>query len=75
MPFLCISLVPLSHAWPNIINNINSNLHISLYILPDVDDCDPTPCENGATCVDDHDGYTCQCTEQWFGDNCTGILT
>ena len=40
-----------------------------------MDDCDPTPCENGATCVDDHDGYTCQCTEQWFDENCTGIQT
>ena len=43
-------------------------------MLPDVDDCDTSPCENGATCVDEHDGFTCQCTEQWLGDNCAGTL-
>ena len=43
-------------------------------MLPDVDDCSTSPCENGATCVDEHGGYTCQCTDQWLGDNCTGML-
>ena len=42
-------------------------------MLPDVDDCSTSPCENGAICVDEHSGYTCQCTEQWLGDNCTGM--
>ena len=42
-------------------------------MLSDVDDCDTSPCENGAICMDEHDGYTCQCTEQWLGDNCTVI--
>ena len=45
-----------------------------VYMLPDVDDCDASPCQNGATCVDEHGGYTCQCTEQWLEENCTGIL-
>ena len=44
-------------------------------MLSDVDDCDTSPCENGAICMDEHDGYTCQCNEQWLGKNCTGILT
>ena len=43
-------------------------------MVPDVDDCSTSPCENGATCVDEHGGYTCQCTDQWLGVNCTGIL-
>ena len=43
-------------------------------MLLDVDDCDPSPCVNGGTCVDQHGGYTCQCTQQWLAVNCTGIL-
>ena len=43
-------------------------------MLPDVDDCSTSPCENGAICVDEHGGYTCQCTDQWLGDKCTGML-
>ena len=31
------------------------------------------PCENGATCVEQIEGYMCQCTDQWLGDNSTGI--
>ena len=37
-------------------------------------ECDTSsPCENGATCFDEIDGFTCQCTDQWLGTNCTGI--
>ena len=39
------------------------------FMFLDVDECDTLPCENGGTCVDDIDGYTCQCTEEWIGDN------
>ena len=42
-------------------------------MILDVDDCDPSPCENGAICVDEHDDYTCQRTDQWLNKNCTGI--
>ena len=44
-----------------------------VYMLPDADNCETSPCENGATCVDENDGYTCHCTEEWLGENCTGI--
>ena len=43
-------------------------------MLSDMDDCNTSPCKNGAICVDKHGGYTCQCTDQWLGDNCTGTL-
>ena len=43
-------------------------------MLSDVDDCYTSPCKNGGMCVDEHGGYTCQCTEQWLSDNCTGML-
>ena len=45
-----------------------------LFMFLDVDECVTlSPCENGATCVDETDGYTCQCTVEWLGTNCTGI--
>ena len=34
-----------------------------------------SPCENGATCILDGDtNYTCTCTGNYTGINCTGIL-
>ena len=45
-----------------------------LYLVLDKDDCpSSSPCDNGGSCVDGIDSYTCQCTNQWLGDNCTGI--
>ena len=44
------------------------------FFFPDVDSCESSPCQNGATCVDELDGYVCQCTDQWLGANCTGKL-
>ena len=37
----------------------------------DIVDCFPNPCENGGTCDDEVNGFTCQCTEQWTGTVCT----
>ncbi|CAM9772932.1 unnamed protein product [Chrysoparadoxa australica] len=45
-----------------------------------IDDCAEGPCHNGATCVDNHLGYTCLCEEGYEGaqcaagiDDCIGI--
>ena len=27
----------------------------------DIDDCDPDPCDNNGTCIDEVNGYTCNC--------------
>ena len=27
----------------------------------DNDDCDPDPCDNNGTCIDEGNGYTCNC--------------
>ena len=37
-----------------------------------LDICDTSPCKNDGTCVGEIDGYECQCTDQRFGQNCTG---
>lgn len=32
--------------------------------------CLSNPCENGATCVDLFDGFSCKCTPNWTGTRC-----
>ena len=39
----------------------------------DLDKCHPSPCSNGATCVNDAneaDGYRCECAPSFFGLSC-----
>ena len=38
-------------------------------LSPDV--CNPSYCENGATCVVDGNDYACECSEGYFGRNCS----
>ena len=41
---------------------------------PPIDGCILEPCENGGTCIDGVDGYTCHCVPGYTGENCqTGI--
>ena len=41
----------------------------------DIDDCDPNPCMNGATCVDGIDDFTCECVAGFTDSMCsTGML-
>ena len=43
--------------------------------LIDVDECASSPCQNGGTCVDVVNAYTCNCVPGYTGDNCeTGNL-
>ena len=38
--------------------------------LTDIDECSSNPCENGGTCNDAVDMYTCDCDAGYNGDNC-----
>ena len=38
----------------------------------DVDECESNPCEADRRCVDDVNGYTCQCADGYAGDDCQG---
>ncbi len=39
------------------------------YMTPD-DHCTPSPCQNGGTCVNDFNGYTCTCPPGYTGVDC-----
>ena len=41
-----------------------------LFFYSDFDECASYPCQNGGTCSDDIDGYTCVCIPGHTGDNC-----
>ena len=48
-------------------------LHAKLTLqlsLPDIDECASSPCQNGGTCTDAVNSYTCACVAGYNGDDC-----
>ena len=47
------------------------SLFISINIVfVDIDECASSPCQNGGTCNDAVNSYTCQCVPGYTGSNC-----
>ena len=40
------------------------------YLFIDINECISNPCQNGGTCIDEIDGYTCFCALNFVGDLC-----
>ena len=43
--------------------------------FPDIDECWSDPCQNGGSCVDETNSYTCSCPSGFSGVNCEGLNT
>ena len=39
-------------------------------LLADINECASSPCQNGGSCVDGINSYTCNCLPGYAGDNC-----
>ena len=42
---------------------------VYLFVL-DIDDCDGITCQNGGTCIDAVNAYSCNCAPGYDGDHC-----
>ena len=52
------------------------NFHLLLSSSSDINECASNPCQNGGTCVDAVNGYSCSCVNGWAGEHCaTGSRT
>ena len=41
-----------------------------LFFSSDIDECAPKPCQNGGSCEDSINSYTCKCLAGFDGENC-----
>ena len=53
----------------NVLFRIISMLYF-FYQHPDIDECASAPCQNGGTCVDQVNGYLCQCAPGYTDLQC-----
>ena len=52
----------------DLINNYNCTCAVGYFgrnCETNIDDCLPRPCVNGGTCIDQVNGYRCQCTDDF----------
>ena len=40
------------------------------YNILDIDECTSSPCQNGGSCIDQINAYTCDCVDGYDGMNC-----
>ena len=39
-------------------------------MISDIDECQSNPCQNGGTCKDQVNGYSCSCNAGYTGEKC-----
>ena len=57
-----------------LIQNNTKRLIKIFFFSQDIDDCANGPCQNGATCTDNVNDYTCTCFTGFTGRNCTVVI-
>lgn len=50
--------------------SIDSAEYLYRVCFADIDECESSPCENGATCVDQDNEYRCDCVDGYTGTEC-----
>ena len=43
---------------------------LNVMIFLDIDECATIPCQNGGSCTDQVNGYTCNCVDGYYGNDC-----
>ena len=56
----------------NLIEKIKRSINRSCsnILTLDIDDCVTIPCQNGGSCTDQVNSYTCNCADGYDGTNC-----
>ena len=49
---------------------IQTFFHVSMSEPSEVNECDSNPCQNGGTCEDGDNMFTCTCPAEWTGTMC-----
>ena len=50
--------------------DIDISIDKCMFSHSDIDECGDNQCKNGATCVDEINGYRCICVPGYVGDQC-----
>ena len=61
---------PSAEARRKEINQNITKMFINSNFSADIDECSSSPCQNGGTCIDGINSYTCVCVPGHAGDNC-----
>lgn len=64
--------LPISDLYPFYFLSRNRSFSVirPLLFISDIDDCAGGPCDNGGTCTDGVNGYTCACVTGFTGPDC-----